>query len=614
MSRQTDLKLSELKDAAEHCWRRGFTAHEIKEFLQIPKTARQISNWIEEWKQSEFDPKQTIFAADTRLKELIAKKDKNYLEVREMQILLTGVTKFDENAKNLEIAKVKKQRISGENRKDYEPRPRDENGELIKPAKKQKNDISHITAEMFEKFEKEQLWWHQRLSVDFAAKQKELDIWTRMLLKCRQAGQTFVESYIAFKRGVLTGDPHVFISMTFALSLQFRKYINIIAINYFDCEQFTGGSGNTPMTLYKDGKPHCDFYFVPPNDAGTQGKAGHLIMDECGYWANFVRLNELAKGITTQGYTVTYLTTPSSINHPFHEYWNGDWFNKYQLKADKKHVECSHKAFQKAQGYIIGGDNVARLAYDIWDLWKHDARFKEKVTEKSLRDKYRNPNVWKNILELQWINDVDSVFKITDLLPLFIEDKDFKEYKKPNPVCWTYDPSGASTNADQAGEGYTELPENEKDAFWFHEYVPFRSDPLEAHVNEFKRGLNFYNITHAKSDCTMGASFVLPNIEKLFPNVEPIIFNVGVKTAMVHKMQVLVHQKRFLFKKSMQDAVLNSFLSVKKGQTEKSNQGTYYWTRDSEGNHGELFVVAAMAAITESMVPDYEEKIQIKVF
>jgi hypothetical protein len=604
------LNSAELKEAAEQAWRKGFTAQEIKDFLQIPRTIRQISNWIQEWEKTEFNPSQTIFAADNRLRELVNKPDKSYLELREMQIVGDIVARLDNNTKSLEIAKVRKTKIDGGYRKNNEPRQRDENGEVIKHSKKTKNDISHITLEMFEKFEEEHLYWHQKLSVKAAF--NTLLMMIRMLLKSRQAGQTFVEAYIAFKRGCLTGETHIFTSITKALALQFRVYICFIARNFFDCDEFIGGTGDSPMILYKDGKPHCMFYFVPPTVAGLQGKAGHLIMDECAYWTNFKRLSELAIGMTTQNYTVTFLTTPSSIKHPFYEYWNGEWFNKYKTKSERVFIEYSHAAFQKQGGYILGGDGIARLAYSIHDLHKHDKRFAEKTPMDSLHKKYPNPRVFKNILELQWINDLDSIFDITQLLACAVPDEKWKAYERSKGVAAVYDPSGSTTKADQAGLGWTELPDNEKDVFRFLKYRKFRGEHTDIHLDEFRDSMQDFNLTHAFVDGTVGGVYMLPQVEKIFPTVENVTFSVAVKTQMVHKMEELIRKKRWLYPESMKDEVTSSFLSVKKGMTERSGQASYYWERDSDGNHGELFVTAAIPPVyLEGMVAEagYQDNI-----
>lgn len=592
------MNQTELKEAAEHAWRKGFTAQEIKDFLQIPKTTRQIGNWIEEWKKTDFDPAQTIFAADARLRELFTKPSKNYLELRELQIVGDIVTKFDTNTKNLEIAKIKKQVIGGGERKESRPSERNENGEVVRRKKDKpvKNDISHITPEMFDKFESAVLYWHQNICVN-AAFNPEMNM-IRMILKPRQHGQTFTEAYIAFKRAVLTGENHVFLSMTVALALMFKGYINKIATKYFDCELFVGGTGDTPMLLSNG----AEMFFLSPNSAGAQGKAGHLVFDECAWTRNFKFINDLATAITTQNYTLTYITTPSSIGHDFFAYWTGDWAQKFKPKAERLPITTAHKAFQQAGDFIKCADGVARFMYDVHDAIKHGF---DLVTLESLRIKTPNPSVFKNIYELAWIDDAQSVFRISDLLNCFIEDKHWKEYAN-KPVACAYDPSGSSVTADQAGLGFVEMPETAKDTFRLLDYQKFRGENTDSHVDAIKAGFNAFNIERVLIDTTMGGIYVYPHIENFFPAAEPITFNVQVKTAMVHKMMSLIHQKRFVFKKSLQDEVINSFLSVKKGQTEKSSQGTYYWTRDSQGNHGELFVVCAMATLTENMVPDYE--------
>lgn len=593
----------ELKEAAEQAWRKGFTPQEIKAFLQIPRTDNQLRNWLAEFKQSEFQPEQTIFAADNRLRQLFLKPDKNYLELREMQILSNAVVAFDTNAKNLEIARLKKIKLDGEPRKNYTARERDAEGQVIKRTREKppKNDISHITPEMFAAFEEKHLYWHQKICVK-AAFNPELNM-IRMILKPRQHGQTFTEAYIAFKRAVLSGENHVFLSMTVALALMFKGYINKIACTYFDCQPFVGGSGDTPMALSNG----AELFFLSPNSAGAQGKAGHLVFDECAWTKNFKQINDLATAITTQNYTLTYITTPSSIGHDFYEYWTGEWANKYRTKGEKFFIENKHKAFQQAGDFIKCGDGASRFMYDVHDAINHGF---DRVTLASLRIKTPNPVVFKNIYELQFIDDSSSVFKISDILNCIVEDKDFKDYSDSKPVACTYDPSGSSVNADQAGLGFVEIPQKEKDVFRLLDYQKFRGDNSDIHINSIKTGFNVFNIERVIIDTTMGGVYVYPHVEQFFPAAEPIVFNLQNKVAMVHKMMSLVHQKRFVFKKSMQDEVINSFLSVKKGLTDKSSQGTYYWTRDAQGNHGELFVVCGMATLAEGMVPDYEtEKI-----
>lgn len=268
--KQPALSKSERKESARLLWRKGFTPTQIRDYLQLDCSLRAVQQWQDDWSKSdEYCPEQVIWTADARLKELIPLPKKTALELKEIDVLTRLIETADTNRKNLQgkLQSRFKPKLdsakheAGEGDTEIEQPRKDTRGKRL-----HKNSIDHITPAMFEAFEKT-LFYHQKVSLDAAF--DDLVNSMRLILKCRQAGQTFVEAYIAFKRAVLKGDAHSFLSATIPQSMVFNGYIKRIASEHFDCEVF---DGTKKIVLKKDNKNWGSFEFISSKVMSAQGR------------------------------------------------------------------------------------------------------------------------------------------------------------------------------------------------------------------------------------------------------------------------------------------------------------------------------------------------------
>lgn len=590
---EKDASKKDLKEAARLLWNKGFKPPEIKDYLGLDCTLRAVQQWQDEWRKDDYAPEQVIHVADARLIELINQPHKSALALKELDILTRLIETADTNRKTLQAKALRpaKSESSAE-------RGNSRSGES-KAKKKPLNSIDHITPEMFEAFEKT-LFWHQTVSVA-AAFDERLNL-IRMILKPRQHGQTWVEAYIAFKRAVLLGHPHNFLSATLPQSFMFKAYINKIASEYFGCEPF---QGSKKIVLKKDGKDWGSFEFISARVASAQSRPGHVIFDECAWVTKFADVDEVANAMATQnGYTVTYLTTPSTVLHDFFEYWNGERVNKYRAPHEKIAIDIRQSAFEKMDGYRLDGDGVARFLYTVDRAIANGFTL---VTLDKLRIKTPNPVVFDNIYRCQFIDDTSGVFTIKSLLRCMVSDDAWQPYDKRKRVAVGYDPSsGSESSGDEAGMGYTELPDDTVAPFRLLEFNNFDSGTAKTHVDSFKEHKKLYNIKNLFTDTSGSGIYVWQHVKNEVPNATKVTYDVTTKTEMVMKMQDLVRDKRFLFHEDYKHEVIASFMSVKKGFTAGSKQITYYSSRSKSANggakHGELFWTVAMVCNgTESL-------------
>lgn len=584
-----EVSKKDLKEAARLLWNKGFKPHEIKDCLGLECTLRAVQQWQDEWRKEDYCPEQVIHVADERLTWLIKKEKKTALDLKELDVLTRLIETADTNRKNLQAKVLKPARVESQaERGSSSGYERSSNGD--KKKKKVINSIDHITPEMFEAFEKT-LFWHQLTSVA-AAFDESLNL-IRMILKPRQHGQTYVEAYIAFKRAVLLGHPHNFLSATLPQAFIFKAYINKIATEFFDCEPLQGAK---KIILKKDGKDWGSFEFISARVASAQSRPGHVIFDECAWVTKFAEVDEVANAMATQnGYTVTYLTTPSTVLHDFYEYWNGERVNKYRAPHEKIEIDIRQSSFEKLDGYRLDGDGVARFLYTVD---RAIAKGFTLVSLDKLRIKTPNPVVFDNIYRCQFIDDTSGVFTIKALLRCMIADEHWQPYNKNKRVGCGYDPSsGSESSGDEAAISYIELPDKTVEPFRLLECSNFESGSAKAHVDHFKERKKSYNVKHFFTDVSGSGIYVWQHVKNEVSNASRVNYDVNSKTEMVLKMQDLIRENRFLYHDDYKHEVIASFMSVKKGFTASTKQITYYSTRSKTANgakHGELFWTAAM--------------------
>ncbi|WP_226537791.1 terminase large subunit domain-containing protein, partial [Avibacterium paragallinarum] len=155
--------------------------------------------------------------------------------------------------------------------------------ERKKKPKKAKNDISHITPEMFQPF-LDTLFSYQLTCRD----NKHHKV--RNILKSRQVGMTYYFAFEALEDAILTGDNQLFLSASKRQAEIFKTYIIKMAKEYFEVEL----KGN-PIILSNGAELH----FLSTNKSTAQGYHGHVYGDEYAWLRNFEEFNTVSSAMAT---------------------------------------------------------------------------------------------------------------------------------------------------------------------------------------------------------------------------------------------------------------------------------------------------------------------------
>ncbi|WP_226537792.1 terminase large subunit domain-containing protein, partial [Avibacterium paragallinarum] len=156
-------------------------------------------------------------------------------------------------------------------------------GDRKKKPKKAKNDVSHITPEMFQPF-LDTLFSYQLTCRD----NKHHKV--RNILKSRQVGMTYYFAFEALEDAILTGDNQLFLSASKRQAEIFKTYIIKMAKEYFEVEL----KGN-PIILSNGAELH----FLSTNKSTAQGYHGHVYGDEYAWLRNFEEFNTVSSAMAT---------------------------------------------------------------------------------------------------------------------------------------------------------------------------------------------------------------------------------------------------------------------------------------------------------------------------
>ena len=212
----------EIKSAARSLYIKGFTPKEIAQELNIPQ--RTVYNWSNKYQWAKLIAYESMEEAITRRYNLLAQKNgKTELELVEMRDLVAQHVKIvGQRNKHAEKMAEIKARSDAANYDDSGDTAERESGAGRKGRRK-KNDVSHLTAEVFEEWAQAHLFEYQL----YVREHKQED-W-RFILKARQIGMTFYFAFEAFEDACLSGDNQVFFSASRAQAEIFQQYIIEIA-------------------------------------------------------------------------------------------------------------------------------------------------------------------------------------------------------------------------------------------------------------------------------------------------------------------------------------------------------------------------------------------------
>jgi uncharacterized protein YjcR len=589
----------ELVRRARELWFLNYTAKQICEELKTLSTGT-VYYWADKFDWDQDKPKIGIPEQNTRRYiELLNQKKKTATELQEMEFLGGQILKYEDQAHKhrLETEKAKEKSkgcVTGYLKSEGVETDRTELRK--KDRKRKKNEVGHLSEEDFQNFfdgvtedGKPNMYKHQRILHDAMLDPETYR--TIFCLKPRQVGGTYGIAATQFYRAAIRGESTSFISATKAQAEVFKSYIAAIAMKHFNVEI----SGN-PARITRDGVPFAELHYLSPN-SNAQSRAGHVVFDEVFWTARFKKMEELAKPMSTQKqYSRIYISTPSTISHDAYAYWDGSWYNEPRHAKDRVKVDVSD--WDKLKGGIMCEDGVWRYAYTIHDAvdWGFDLTDVEQIRQET------DPHMFPCLYECRFIDDRESVFKLKDILACGVDTSTWKEFDKNAarpygnlPVTSGYDPAG---NGDNASFPILSKPRDKSEKFRLLVKRQWQGVSPVVQAEDIKHELARFNMENMMIDATGAGALVAPYIEVIYPTLEKMDYRPEQKCLMVMKAKSVIQQKRFEYDENDKNLAL-SFMTVRQGVTEKTQQITYYSTRSKAVGHGDDAWGTMMAMMCE---------------
>ena len=487
------------------------------------------------------------------------------------------------------LLKHEKLKITADSDKGFIGRPvGSKSRSQSKKNTKKKNQVDHLTPEDFKKFRDEQLYAHQKEW--YEAGLDPLTYRISFILRSRKIGATWFFAYEAFENAVLTGKNSIFISATRQQAEVFKTYIDAIASQYFGVEI----SGN-PATLSNG----AQFIYVSTSLSAAQTYEGHVYYDESFWTRNFLKLYDVSSPIASfSECKKTIITTPSALSHPLYDKWSGAEYNEDRAEKDLVKISLSHA---KLKHGALGDDGIWRQMVTLEDAVEKGF---DRISVEQIK-KENTPIKYRNYYMCGFIDDTDSVFKISELLdcmrdPLVIKHYD-KDLDKPYgnlAVTVGYDPSG---EGDTASATMYTLPMSISQKFQLIKMaaLPPRAVAQAGVLKEWNKS---FNIQHMELDGTGPGLFVPEFVMPFYPAVKVAHYSAKYKTLMVQKAQDVIWGKRFEYDASDKGVAL-AFMTIRQTTT-RQGQITYESVRTKDSSHGDAAWASMHAFMAEDANPN----------
>lgn len=456
-----------------------------------------------------------------------------------------------------------------------EPKPKGE-----KKAKKKavKNDISHITPEMFKPF-LDSLFKYQHVLRD----NKHQDV--RNLLKSRQIGATYYFAFEALEDAILTGDNQIFLSASKRQAEIFKTYIVKMARQYFKVE-LTG----SPIILSNGAELH----FLSTNKSTAQGNSGHVYGDEYAWLRDFEAFHTVTSAMAThKKWRETYFSTPSSKHHASYRFWSGDMWKD----GDPKRKDVVFPSFDAMRdGGRVCPDGAWRYVVTIEDAVAGGADVLFDIEK--LRQKY-NKLAFNQLFMCHWVDDADSIFTIAKLLKCAVDISKWTDFdpnaEQPfgNREVWGgFDPAHSG---DGASFVIVAPPAFEGEKYRVLARYQWHGISYAYQAAQIRQLFAKYHFSYIGIDAT-GVGYGVYEMIKEFARREatPIVYSPETKTGMVLKVHDLVERGQLEWNEEEKD-IPASFLMIRHTTTSSGNTMTFTAERSSTLQHADIFFAIANA-------------------
>lgn len=572
-----DLAAVSNRQKAAHLFWRGYTVTEISAQMSIAYAT--VDSWKrrDNWEQASV-AKKIEAHAEIRLATLIAKTEKSQRDFNEMEQLGKLIER---------TARINKFSMGG-NETDLNPKIANRNKQRHKKQAVEKKN-NYLTKEDIEKLEKkfkELLYTHQK---KWYRHSKKYNI--RNYLKSRQVGATLYFSWEAVLKAAISGRNQIFLSASKAQAHVFKRNI----INFV--REATGKELKAdPIVLPHNG---AELHFLGTNKNTAQSYSGDLYIDEYFWIGKFKDIEHVASGMAVlDDRCITYFSTPSTINHEAYPLWTGEHYNRDRPRDQHIEIDTSHKSLKDGR---LCEDGIFRQMVTIDDAVESGY---DLVTIKKLKQKFP-PSKYANLFLCEFISDLDSVFKLSELQRCMVDSwskwSDFNPMDaRPygdNPVWIGYDPSRKS---DDSSLVVIAPPKVAGGKFRVLESFSWHDMDFDKQAKKIKALLNCYNVQNIAIDATGIGNGVYELVKKFFPSVHKIVYNVEVKNAMVLKAKQLISHGRLEFDNGMFD-IAHAFMTIHQDTTGTGRQVTYRASRTATTGHADL-AWAVMHAISKEPI------------
>lgn len=297
----------------------------------------------------------------------------------------------------------------------------------------------------------------------------------------------------------------------------------------------------------------------------------------------------------------TYFSTPSSLTHSAYPFWSGALYNRGRSKTDRVDIDLTHSALAAgllcADGQfrqIVTVEDAVRGGCNLFDL-------------DQLRLEY-SPDEYQNLLMCEFIDDLASVFPLSDLQACMVDSwevwEDFhalalRPYGR-GEVWIGYDPAKGTQNGDSAGCVVIAPPSVPGGKFRILERHQWRGMDFRAQAEAIRQLTLQYNVTYIGIDSTGVGHGVYENVKGFFPAVREFVYNPNVKNALVLKAYDIISHHRIEFDAGHTD-IAQSFMAIRRATTASGNRPTYEASRSEEASHADLAWATMHALFNEPL-------------
>ena len=539
---------------------RQWTLNEICTELSLPVTT--VKNWRDafDW-DSQCVPTTAEMAITKRICVLSDRDKKTKAECEELSRLITDLGE-------LQIRQAKAQKIRKEGVSSKAAHADAEGKE--KKRSRTRNDISKLTAEIFQELREKLFYGYQKLW------HKQKGIRHRFILKSRQIGATFYFAFEAFEDAVLTGDNQLFLSASRDQAEVFKAYIIAFAKQYFDLE--LKGAG---FILLSNG---AELRFLSTNMTTAQSYHGHLYTDEVFWMLNYEKIAKVSSGMAAhKKWRKTTFSTPSAQSHGAYKVWSGEKYNSTLPEKKRVQFDISHEALKDGDIFPDG-------------IWRHMVTVQDAEDQgcdlfdiNELKTEY-SKDEFDNLFMCKFIDDSQSVFNLAMLMLCAVELESWPDYNENlarpygnKPVAIGYDPS---RTVDLATKAVLSLPKDDSDYFKLLKRDSYKNQGFEYQANRIKEDLESHNVQHIGIDTTGMGTGVFELVEQFYPLATAINYSNDAKNRLVMKALDVIEKKRFRYL-SADTEVTRSFLMITR-TTSGSGMIIYGSARNKESGHADI--------------------------